>query len=248
MKNIILKLTTGCLFLTLVFAACKKDDNKGKDNDPGSYKCQTCPDTPEAAAENDNKSKGIYKGIVIGSSGTIKFNIANNNSDITATLVIDGNTIVLTSTITWADNEPYVAPFVGEYNGQPVVIHFKVENDGTQPVITAAEIPGHPNAVFTIVKETSNALIEGYEGTYSKSNSEKGTFNIILSKTLGKWGGIARQDGSTEIDNISGEIDANGHMTEKNGYEVGTLIGETISGTFTEKGGVTVTIEAKRTM
>lgn len=233
------------LSLSMSTTSCSKDDDGDKSS---SHVCTTCPATPEAMAEHNNSSKGIYKGIVIGSSGTIKFNVANNNTDITATLVLDGDTILLTSTITWEADQAYVAPFVGQYNGQTATVHFHVDANGDNATITSANIPGHPNAVFVLVKETSNALIEGYEGAYTKSDSETGTFNILLSKALGKWGGIAREDGSSETSDIDGTISQNGTIYNQDGHQLGTLNGETISGTFTESSGTTVTIQANRTL
>lgn len=234
------------LSLSVNLVSCSKNDNSS--DNPSTHLCTTCPSVPEALAEHDNSSKGIYKGVVIGSSGTIKFNVANNNSDITATLTLDGETLILTSSLTWEAGQAYIAPFTGQYNGQPVTITFHVDANGDNATITSADIPGHPNAVFILVKETSNALIEGYEGSYSKSNSESGTFNILLSKALGKWGGIARKNGETEVEDIEGTITASGQIFEEHGYNVGTLSGETISGNYVEQGGITVTISAQRTL
>lgn len=230
-----------------LFTSCKKekDDPKKDDN---SYKCTTCATAPDALAVNDGSSKGVYKGIVIGSTGTVKFSIQNGTNDITATLVIDGVTATLTSSVTWISGEPYIAPFTGTLNGQAVSITFSVQNDGGSPMITSANIPGHPNAVFTLVKETSNALVECFEGTYTTSKSESGTFNILLSRTLGKFGGISRENGSTEENDVDGTIDQSGTIKDEDGNVLGTLSGDTISGSFTDSNGATVTINGKRTL
>src|SRR5690606_16121089 len=191
-------------------------------------------------------SKGVYKGIVIGSTGTVKFSIQNGTNDIMATLVIDGVTTILTSSIAWVSGEAYVAPFTGTLNGQPVSITFSVQADGGMPVITSADIPGHANAVFTLTKETSNALIECFEGTYTTSKSESGTFNIILSRTIGKFGGIAKENGSSEDSKVSGTIGQDGTIKNDEGNVLGTLSGDNISGSFTDGNGATVTISGKR--
>lgn len=238
-------IATVLLLSFAVMTSCSKEDDA---SEAQAYVCETCPSTPEAKPEYDQSSKGIYKGILIGSSGTIKFNVANNNTDITATLTIDETTILLTSSITWEDGQPYVAPFIGDFNGQTATVNFYVEADGDNAQILSSNIPGHPNAVFVLVKETSNALIEGYEGTYTKSNSVSGTFNVLVSKTLGKWGGIAREDGSSEVDDIHGSISQSGVIYDDNGRQIGTLSGETISGSFSESNGTTVTISAYRTL
>ena len=87
MKKIIpLFALTGLLF----FTACKKSDDAAAP----AYTCATCHTTPDALAANDANSKGIYKGVVIGSSGTLTINIANGGTTITAIMVIDGITVI----------------------------------------------------------------------------------------------------------------------------------------------------------
>lgn len=228
----------------VLFASCKKDSN----NNTPPYECATCNKTPEAVAANDASTKGIYKGVVIGSSGTIKFNIANNSNAINAVMVIDGTTVNLTSTITWTNGQPYVAPFTGTLNGQAVSITFSVGINGTAPTITSASIPSHPNAVFNLVKETSNALLECFEGTYKTSKPESGTFNILLSRSLRHWGGVARKDGTNTTDDVKGSVDNAGKMTDTDGNLVGTLSGDQISGSFKDKNNTSVTIAGKRTL
>ena len=233
------------LLLTVFFLStgCKKESKK---TDGTAYKCTSCVTTPEANAANDASSKGIYKGIVIGSTGTIKLDVQNAGATIKAYLTIDGTSIELTSNVSWEGTENYVAPFTGSLNGQPIAILFSVEMNGSQPLISSANIPGHPNAQFTIVKETSNALIECFEGTYHSSNSEDGTFNILLSRTLNKWGGIARENGGNETDDINGTI-VNNKLIDDGGTAVGTLSGDEINGKFTDDDGEN-TVKGKRTL
>jgi hypothetical protein len=243
MKKHLLSLAIAVLTCGALFSSCKKTD----DSQP-AYTCTSCITTPQAKAVNDASSKGIYKGVVVGSSGTIKFDISNDASSITATMVIDGQTVVLTSNVTWSGSTSYVAPFTGTLNGQTVTINFSVDFDGSDPVITSSSIPGHPNAAFTLVKESSSALIECFEGTYSTSKPETGTFNILLSRQLGKWGGVARENGSTDHDDINGTIDSNGKLKDEGGHEIGTLTGDQISGSFTDSNNSTVNISGKRTL
>ena len=141
------------------FSACKKSDNIPA----ATYSCTTCKTTPDALAANDASSKGIYKGLVIGSSGTIIFNIANNNTAITAIMVIDGITVNLASTVTWVARQAYVADLTGTLNGSVVTIHFSVGPSGSTPTVTSSTILGHPNVSLNIIKETSAGLVECFE-------------------------------------------------------------------------------------
>jgi hypothetical protein len=244
MKKLLLSLSLVALSSAALFLSCKKDD----DQPAASYECTACAKTPEALPANDGSSKGIYKGVVVGSSGTIKFNIANDASSITATMVIDGTTVTLTSNVSWTNGQSYVAPFTGTLNGQTVTINLSVDFDGSNPVITSADIPGHPNAVFTLVKENSTALIECFEGTISTTEPKTGTFNILLSRQLSKWGGVAREDGSPDADDVNGTIESNGTMKDEDGKQIGTLSGDQISGQFQDGNNNTITISGKRTL
>jgi hypothetical protein len=248
MRHLSILLTASAI---LALGACKKDKDKDPEpSKPGTtsaYTCTNCVTAPEAKAEHDGSSRGIYKGILVASTGTIKFNVANDGNTINAIMVIDGETVNLTSSITWEADKPYVAPFTGTMSSGPVSITFEVDQNGGDPRIISSSIPGHPNATFTLAKETSNALIEGFEGKYEITDGEKGNFNILLSRTLKKWGGVARETGSTEEDDINGTMNGD-KIIDKNGKTLGTLTKDEISGTFQNGDGETVTISAKRTL
>ncbi|RKD20216.1 hypothetical protein BCY91_00905 [Pelobium manganitolerans] len=226
-----------------VIGSCKKSEKKEE-----TYTCSTCSATPEATAANDNSSKGIYKGVILGSSGTIKFDISNSTSNtITAKMVIDGTTVNLTTTTAWVAGQLYVAPFKGTLNGQEVSITFSVDATGAGATIVSSNIPGHGNAVFVIAKETSSALVRCFEGIYQTSDKEKGTFNIIVSTVLKGWTGKARKDGSSTASSISGTY-ANDILIDEHGTTIAPIKGDEFSGSFKNADNVTVTVKGKRTM
>ncbi len=238
-------LMLSCASLLLFTISCKKK----KDNVEEKYVCASCSQTPEGIAANDNSSKGIYKGVIIGSSGTIKFDIANTSSNsITATMIIDGTKVTLTSTVAWAAGQLYVAPFKGTLNGQEASVTFSVSGSGTGATIVAASIPGHSNPIFSIAKETSTALVRCYEGTYSTSDKEAGRFNIIVSTLLKGWTGKSRQDGKTTSTDIGGSY-VNDKLYWGNGTstEIATMNGDAFIGTFND-GSSNVTVKGKRTL
>ena len=224
--------------------SCKKDTTSSAT----SYTCASCKTTPDAAVANDASSKGVYKGVVIGSTGTIMFDVLNSSNTITATMVIDGTTVILTSDITWSAGVSYVAPFTGMLNGSAVTITFEVDQDGGNPSVTSSDIPGHPSAQFTLAKETSTSLIESFEGTYSTTKPEKGTFNLLLSRKLLRFGGIDRKDGETSVDHFDGSISSDGKLMENGTTYIGTLNGDAINGKFKDSNGISVTISGKRTL
>lgn len=235
------------LLFAVVISSCSKDDDEEK---TPPYSCSTCVDTPDALPENDNSAKGVYKGIGVGSSGTLFIDIQNGSTTITGTMTLDGISASLTSNVSYVDGEPYVAPFTGTYDGQPVTITFSVAMGGGAPTVISSDIPGHPNAVFSVYKETSSSLIEAFEGTYSISDGETGTFNILLSRAINSWGGIAKEDsaGATPSD-IDGTINSKNQLVESDGGKVvGTLSGDEIIGQFQDSDNHTVTVKGHRTL
>ncbi len=222
--------------LTLGFTACGDDDENSANP---AYTCTTCANTPEAKAEHDNSSKGIYKGVFIGSTGVVKFDIMNTGSTATATMKIDGQTINLTTTDTIiTSGQPYSPTFTGTHNSQPVSVTFAVYADGSAPTVTAFNIPGHPVADFQLAKETSDNLIKCYEGSTSgqKDNgeTESGTLNVVMNGNNNTWYAIQKPTNDNQINAISGTTSGN-TLTCNCGPTttvVGTINGDEISGTY----------------
>lgn len=149
--------------------SCSDDEEK-------PYQCTDCALTPEAVAANDNSGKGIYKGLFVGSSGTIKFNIANSGSTIDAVLILNDVTIPLTTTATYDIANGFEGYFTNSTSG--VSIGFYVTADGLDYAVFDLEIDGHPDAMIEVVKELSTALVKVFEGTYSGDGN--GTFNMLV--------------------------------------------------------------------
>lgn len=243
LKKLIVLLIFPAFFIGILMTSCSKDD----ETPVASYACSTCKTTPDALAANDASAKGMYKGIIIGSTGTISINIQNGSSTITATMVLDGVSVALTSNVSLVDGQPYVAPFTGTFNGSAITMTFSVGLGGSSPTMVSSSIPGHPNAVFVLSKETSTSLIEGFEGNYSVTGGEKGVFNIVLSRSLAKFGYIVREDGQSDTDSGSGTINASSQLILE-GRVIGTITGDELNGSFKDDNNRTVTITGKRTL
>lgn len=242
MRKILLVASVLC-FISV--SSCKKSDSTA------SYKCTACTTTPDAKAAYDNSSKGVYKGTVVGSTGTIKFNIGNNDSTITATMVIDGTTVTLTASVAWVSGSAYVSPFTGTMGGSAVSITFSVGSDGSNPLVVTANIPGHPGAMLNVTKETSTNLIMCFEGTYqdNSSSGDKGTLNLFLSEALKAWKVTSKSTVDTSSHSvISGTFSNNvlSYSDGSGGSITGTLSGDQITGTYVGKNNGTWTV--KRTL
>lgn len=242
----LIALLLGAMVITWGVLSCKK--SKIKQEEP--YVCTTCTTTPEAIAANDNSGKGVYKGVFIGSSGTIKFDIENSSPNtITASIVIDGQKVELMSQVSFPSSGAYIAPFFGTLNGQSVSVTFSVEANGSAPTITASNIPGHPNASFVIAKETSSNLLRCFEGTYTKADGEKGTFNASVLTYNKTWSGKMKKDGTSEVQDIVGPFANEMLYIESSATNIDgpKVTGDILEGVFKD---VTpnITVKAKRTL
>jgi hypothetical protein len=252
MKKLLLSATLLSVIVIFVTAmGCKKKD-KDDTTTTTSYSCAACTTAPEAVAANDNTSKGIYKGIIVGSSGTIKFDIGNTDSTLKAYMTIDGVTVTLTATVKWAAGTSYVSPFTGTMNGSDVSITFSVDQTGANPTVTAMNIPGHPNASLAISKETSTSLVKCFEGTYTNATTGKnGTFDLVLNTTLKKWYARSKEDGATSAGPLEGVFE-NNKLSFTNGSDVNgsaTLSGDNIiDGTWSSGKPENGTWQGKRTL
>lgn len=219
------------IFLTLFLSACKKETNQN--NSPELV------NTSEAKAEHNTKSGGVYKGVLIGSSGVIKIILQDNA--LQAIITIDGvsKTLATTNLNSWTSGQPVSNALFKVDNWQ---ITFSVAADGSNPQITA-NIPGHANMAVFMAKETSSTLIKAYEGTYSGASS--GTWNFVI---LGnKLMGIAKGTDS-DISYIKGDINGTNIIgTAESSSVRGTINGNEVSGTYTNSSG-NGTWKGKRTL
>jgi len=185
------KSVTLIMFTIVLFISC----NKSKEEAP--YVCASCTKTPQALAANNSSSKGIYKGVVFGSTGTVLFDIQNSSSTVTAALVLDGVTVPFNSGTLPQTNQSYTGTFTGTINGQSASFIFSVQANGASPAITSINIPGHPYVAFSLLKETSVNLVECFEGTskgVTNNIAESGKFNLVLSRSAGTWSAVTIDD------------------------------------------------------
>lgn len=147
----------------------------GCSSDSDSDNSNSLATTPSAKAEFDSSNFGIYKGVIIGSTGVVTINI-KNDGNLKATLVIDGVSSTYTSTGEATLNQPINdLRFTNGSN----TFDINVSANGNDIVVTASNIENHIGATFNIVKEYSTDLVKCYQGTYIGSK-DNGVFNIII--------------------------------------------------------------------
>lgn len=237
-----MKLKLALFSLLAIFALSRcGDDGESK------YTCADCSDVPDALEANDDSGKGIYKGLVIGSSGTIFLDIDNDGSgSISGTLVIDDQEIALET------DDSYTTGFDGTFYGtmnteNDVEISFYVNDIGGGIEIYDITVPGHPDVTIEIIKEYSSQLIEVFEGNFSGDDS--GTFNLLILRDEngdGDWYAVARSDGDTYFEGF-----VEGNELVGGGGEVvivGTISGDEIGGSWESIGGGTGNWDGVRTL
>ena len=179
--------------------------------------------TPEAAVEHDTKSGGIYKGIIVGSSGTIKVYL--QDKDIHAEVTFNGESkkLIPTTLNNWSSGKAISSAIFSSGNWE---LKFSVESNGNNPQILLS-IPNH-STMIKIMKETSTELVRAYEGTYAGDAS--GVWNSVIKGSsisgIRKWS----QDDKKVI--LTGTV--SGDTFSGSGFK-GLISGHNISGTWSQE-------------
>ena len=211
--------------------SCSKDSTE-----PAS----TLSNSPEAVASENTKSGGVYKGVLVGSSGYFTIVLQGGQKQIRVTM--DGETRTLTTTAleSWSSGDLIKnALFVAD-DWQAT---FSVGIAGSSPSANFT-IPGHPNLQAVVLKELSNAQVRAYEGQYSGSSS--GTWNFIVQGQA--MTGVSRSADGGTAKTFYGLVDGNSIVLDViNGS--GTISGDNVSGSWSDPGtGGTGTWTGKRSM
>lgn len=238
-----MKKLTLALLVVAGMMSCDKKEDPPATTTPATYTCPTCVTAPEAKAEHDGGSGGVYKGVLVGSTGTIAMYLYNSGTDVKALIIFDGKNATLTTTSlsAWQPGQAITnALFTGTVDGKAVQATFSVGANGQNPVLSVL-ITGH-QIVASVFKETSTSLVKNYEGTYAGADS--GTFNMAFHGTeysIVSSGGGLPMTGML----VNGKIDY-----FQNSVEIkGEFKGDDVSGTWKDhKDGKTGTWSGKRTL
>lgn len=196
--------------------------------------------SPEALATEDLKSGGIYKGVIVGSSGMFVVRLQKGVKHITITLDGVSKELSPTGLVDWTTGLPIKNAVFVSGDWQAI---FSVGATGLVPSLTL-DIPGHANAQVVILKETSKAIVRAYEGTYA--GSESGTWNFIIQAQA--LVGVSRSADGLTSQSIYGLADGTTlNLTAPVG--TGTLSGDNASGTWQgSSAGVSGTWTGKRVL
>lgn len=227
------------LFIGIFIVSCSKDDDKV------TAPINLLPTTPTAKAAYDNNNYGIYKGVFVGSSGTVMVNIKNDNA-LNAVLKINGVATVYTTTETVTEGQATYLTFTNGSNS----FEFYVNGEGVGSEISNINIAGHPNAAVNMLKEMSDALVECFEGTYS--GNDTGVFNIAVinwSATEGEIAGLAHSTPDDQTFWVWGEINSNVVTGEfEGGNFTGNRVGNNLAGNWSNSSSESGTWTGTRTL
>lgn len=175
-KPLSLTLFSLILILSLILS-CSKNINSPEPVD-NSF------DVLVPQAGNDNTSGGIYKGTIIGSSGSFILVLQKTVNKIYVTL--DGVKDTLYYQGTFTNGKPVSKVIFNNPPGKTKIsLSFSVDANGANPIINSIIIPNHLNPKALIVKETSNTQVIVFEGRYTKSVGSPndqctGTLNFFI--------------------------------------------------------------------
>ncbi len=156
------------LGVILFVISCSKTDNSFYVS-PENF-----PTAAETKSAYNNTSFGVYKGVVIGSSGTIVIRVNNGDNIINAVLNIDKETDTLTATQTLTAGQPIVnLPLTGRISSMKL----SANADGSNATLTDIRINGHSSVAGLIVHENSDLQVQCFEGKFSGSLS--GVMNLV---------------------------------------------------------------------
>jgi hypothetical protein len=213
------------LLICSLFVSCKKEISSSSNNE-------------QALAENDNSSAGVYKGVIVGSSGTVKILLLNGNATVKAFITFNGikDTLTATTTVTAGQTISNLT-----FIGKKMSFAFSTSASGGNPTIANIIYSGYSTPIKSVIaKELSTQLVNCYEGTYNGSNSiggtDIGTFNCIIFGD--KIVGLARSTTFSTFDQISGTVSASGAINASGNITSGatfrgSFIGNTCNGTWT---------------
>lgn len=228
MKRILYMIAAAMLLLSPM--SCKKDD---------ATPAPTFSNTPEALAEHDNKSGGIYKGTFANSSksGQIKINLQGGKKEIVIKFGSETRTLTTTALGSWTSGQIITG---AAFTNGDWTITIGIPADGTYVDVSAFDLGGVTSVDGTIMKELSTAIVKVYEGTYAGDDS--GKWNFILQSGLinGVYAGGSGSDNfsgavvGTAITIVTtGSVSASGTMSADGNGASGNWTGSSSSGTWT---------------
>ena len=177
------------------------------------HSCSNCDQSTDSKLSNESIAKtaynnsnfGIYKGILVGSSGIAMINI-NNNETTNAILTIDG-----------IRHEFRAIEHVTEHQSTPIrfanndnSFDFMVGKNGEKPTILNCNFKNYPHVKIQVAKEQSSSPIKCYQGRYT--GDDAGIFNYYIDEKGGIYG-MTKSKYNDDILPLNGSLNSQNSIT-----------------------------------
>ncbi len=177
------------------------------------HSCSNCdPSTDEklpnesiAKTAYNNSNFGIYKGILVGSSGIVMINI-NNNGTTNALLTIDGVRLEFNAIEQVTEHQSTPIRFANNDNS----FDFMVGKNGENPTILNCNFKNYPQVKIQVAKEQSSSPIKCYQGRYT--GDDAGIFNFYIDEKGGIYG-MAKSKYNDDILTLNGSLYSENSIT-----------------------------------
>ena len=177
------------------------------------HSCSNCdPSTDEklpnesiAKTAYNNSNFGIYKGILVGSSGIVMINI-NNNGTTNALLTIDGVRLEFNAIEQVTEHQSTPIRFANNDNS----FDFMVGKNGEDPTVLNCNLKNYPQVKIQVAKEQSSSPIKCYQGRYT--GDDAGIFNFYIDEKGGIYG-MAKSKYNDDILPLNGSLYSENSIT-----------------------------------
>lgn len=144
----------------ILLISCKKSGNDSTSNG--------FPQSAETKPQYDNTSLGVYKGVVVGSTGTIIIKINNGDNIVKAYLSITNSKDTLSTSQQVVLGQAITNL---KFTGRISSFNLIAKSNGDSAEIANLTISGHPGATAIVIHENSNQQVFCYEGTFTGGRS-----------------------------------------------------------------------------
>ena len=177
------------------------------------HSCSNCDPSTDGKLPNESIAKtaynnsnfGIYKGILVGSSGIVLINI-NNNGTTNALLTIDGVQYEFNAIEQVTENKSIPIRFKNNNDS----FDFMVGKNGENPTILNCNLKNYPQVKIQVAKEQSRSPIKCFQGRYT--GDDAGIFNFYIDEKGGIYG-MAKSKYDDNIHPLNGSLHSQNLIT-----------------------------------
>ncbi len=188
------------ILVALGLWACNKDEEQFID--PPTLGSTDLVFEPEGEATYDASSAGLYKGVFLGSSGTLRIEIANDATSpiYQARLETDDSSVTVLTSTDFDTYTPGDAINAAVFVSGDDSLLFTVNGDGTSPVVVLYLSASIEDSAI-VRKEPSTQLVQCFLGEYVEVGVDTGTVAFLMTTDIL---GLVRTDDALLANSLTG--------------------------------------------